>query len=201
MESTIGAHRRSGWLPSKNAICKPSVSFKKRFIAVNTTVMDNLSGSMKSKAFAMEMKTSLLMRSGIPYLRMKSKTLSSSCSSMNSWPLINIGKSAGAVCNFSGKVNIFWFMIIAKPKLNGAGMPLIKSNVVNSPGSSCMAKIILCTFHCNLSSMSNSEKRFIMFGYAPKKMCKPVSIQSPSLSCHALTLPPSTSLASNTIGS
>ena len=26
-----------------------------------------------------------------------------------------------------------------------------------------------------------------MFGYAPKKMCSPVSIQSPSSSCHALT--------------
>ena len=31
-------------------------------------------------------------------------------------------------------------------------------------------------------------------------MCKPVSIQSPSLSCHALTLPPSTLPLSRTIG-
>ena len=77
----------------------------------------------------------------------------------------------------------------------------MKSNDVNSPGSSCMAKIILCTFHCNLSSIFNSLNKFIMFGYAPKKMCNPVSIQSPSLSCHALTFPPNTSLASNTIGS
>jgi hypothetical protein len=34
----------------------------------------------------------------------------------------------------------------------------------------------------------------LMFGYAPKKMCSPVSYQSPSSSCHAATLPPSTSL-------
>ena len=64
-----------------------------------------------------------------------------------------------------------------------------------------MAKIILCTFHCSLSSMSSSANRFIMFGYAPKKMCRPVSIQSPSLSCHALTLPPRTSRPSRTMGS
>ena len=49
--------------------------------------------------------------------------------------------------------------------------------------------------------MSNSANMFIMFGYAPKKMCSPVSIQSPSSSCHADTLPPSTSRASSTSGS
>ena len=47
---------------------------------------------------------------------------------------------------------------------------MTKSKVVNSPGSSCMAKIILCTFHWRRSSMSSSAKRFIMLGYAPKKM-------------------------------
>ena len=61
-------------MPSRNAICRPSVSFKKRFIAVSTTVMESLSGSMKSSALAMEMNTSSLMRSGMPYLRMKSST-------------------------------------------------------------------------------------------------------------------------------
>mmetsp|Transcript_10796 Transcript_10796/g.30648 ORF Transcript_10796/g.30648 Transcript_10796/m.30648 type:complete len:279 (-) Transcript_10796:344-1180(-) len=197
----IGSHKRSGWLPSKNAICKPSVSFKKRFIAVNTTVMDNLSGSIKSNAFAMEINTSSLILSGMPYFLMKSVTDNSSCLSIKSWPSINIGNNGGAVCNFSGNVNIFWFNKMAKAKLNGAGMPLTKSNVVNSPGNSCIAKIILCTFHCKRSSMSNSLNKFIMFGYAPKKMCKPVSIQSPSLSFHAETLPPKTSLASKTIGS
>lgn len=39
-----------------------------------------------------------------------------------------------------------------------------------------------------------------MLGYAPKKMCKPVSIQSPSLSCQADTLPPSTLPRSSTTG-
>ena len=107
IESTMGAHNRSGWLPSKKAICKPSVSFKNRFIAVNTTVIESLSGSMKSKALAMEMKTSSLMRSGMPYFRIKSCTLSSSCLSMKSCPSINMGNSGGAVCNFSGKLNIF----------------------------------------------------------------------------------------------
>ena len=164
MWSTMGAHRRSGWLPSRNAICRPSVSFKKRFIAVSTTVMESLSGSMKSSALAMEMNTSSLMRSGIPYLRMKSCTESSSCSSMKSWPSMSMGINGGAVWSFSGSVSIFWFIRMARPKLSGAGMPFTKSKLVNSPGSSCMAKIILCTFHCRRSSMSSSANRFIMFG-------------------------------------
>eukprot|EP00962_Isochrysis_galbana_P053022 scaffold24490_cov101-Isochrysis_galbana.AAC.2 len=37
-------------------------------MAVSTTVMESLSGSMKSSALAIEMKTSSLMRSGMPYL-------------------------------------------------------------------------------------------------------------------------------------
>merc|ERR1719491_1251409 len=41
---------------------------------------------------------------------------------------------------------------------------------------------------------------FIMLGYAPKKMCRPVSIQSPSASCHAETFPPRTFRASYTVG-
>ena len=198
--SAIGAHSRSGWLPSRKAICSPSSSLRKRFIAVSTTAIDSLSGSMKSSAFAIEMKTSSLIRSGIPYLRMKSSTESSSCASMKSWPSISIGSSGGAVWIFSPSVSIFWLSRIARPKLNGAGIPGTKSKVVNSPGSSCIAKIILCTFHCSRSWIPSSANRFIMFGYAPKKMCSPVSIQSPSSSCHADTLPPSTSRASRTSG-
>mmetsp|Transcript_7136 Transcript_7136/g.21020 ORF Transcript_7136/g.21020 Transcript_7136/m.21020 type:complete len:249 (-) Transcript_7136:402-1148(-) len=194
--STMGAQRRSGWLPSRKAICSPLSSFRKRFMAVSTTVMESLSGSMKSRALAMEMKTSSLMRSGMPYLRMKSSTESSSCALMNSWPSMSIGSRGGAVWSFSPSVSIFWLSRIARPKLKGAGMPGMKSKVVNSPGSSCMAKTILCTFHWSRSWMPSSLKRRIMFGYAPKKMCSPVSIQSPSASCQALTLPPSTSRAS-----
>ena len=67
------------------------VSLRKRFMAVRTTVMESLSGSMKSSALAMEMNTSSLMRSGMPYLRMKSRTESSSCASMKSWPSMSIG--------------------------------------------------------------------------------------------------------------
>mmetsp|Transcript_11256 Transcript_11256/g.46984 ORF Transcript_11256/g.46984 Transcript_11256/m.46984 type:complete len:242 (+) Transcript_11256:1621-2346(+) len=160
----IGSHRRSGWLPSRKAICRPSVSLRKRFMAVSTTVMESLSGSIKSSALAIEMKTSSLMRSGMPYLRMKSRTESSSCSSMKSCPSMSMGNSGGAVCSFSASVSIFWLSRIARPKLSGAGMPSTKSKVVNSPGSSCMAKIILCVFHCSLSSMSSSSKRFIMLG-------------------------------------
>ena len=89
---------------------------------------------------------------------------------MKSWPSMSIGSRGGAVCSFSPSVSIFWFMRIASPKLKGAGMPGMKSKDVNSPGSSCMAKIILCTFHWRRSSMSSSAKRFIMLGYAPKKM-------------------------------
>ena len=36
MLPTMGAHRRSGWLPSRKAICRPSSSLRKRFIAVST---------------------------------------------------------------------------------------------------------------------------------------------------------------------
>mmetsp|Transcript_37727 Transcript_37727/g.82060 ORF Transcript_37727/g.82060 Transcript_37727/m.82060 type:complete len:362 (-) Transcript_37727:221-1306(-) len=201
MYSFSGAHTRSGWFPSRNAIWRPSVSLRKRFMAVSTTTMDSLSGSIKSSALAMEMNTSVLMRSGMPYLRMKVRQLSSSCLSMKSCPSINIGASAGMHWIFSLRVSILSFRRMARPKLRGAGMPLMKSKVVNSPGSSCMAKIILCTFHCRRSSMSSSSNRFITFGYAPKKMCRPVSIQSPSLSCHADTFPPSTSRASYTVGS
>ena len=60
-------------------------------------------------------------------------------------------------------MSIFWFNRIAKPKLNGAGMPGMKSNVVNSPGSSCIAKTILCTFH-GADPMSSSLNNRIMFG-------------------------------------
>mmetsp|Transcript_15069 Transcript_15069/g.58939 ORF Transcript_15069/g.58939 Transcript_15069/m.58939 type:complete len:242 (+) Transcript_15069:946-1671(+) len=164
MWSTIGAQSLSGWLPSRKAICSPSVSLRKRFMAVNTTVMESLSGSMKSSALAMEMNTSSLIRSGMPYLRMKSRTESSSCSSIKSWPSMSMGIRGGAVWSFSPSVSIFWLRRMARPKFKGAGMPLTKSKVVNSPGSSCMAKIILCTFHWRRSSMSSSAKRFIMLG-------------------------------------
>mmetsp|Transcript_26766 Transcript_26766/g.61970 ORF Transcript_26766/g.61970 Transcript_26766/m.61970 type:complete len:308 (+) Transcript_26766:878-1801(+) len=200
MRSTMGAQRRSGWFPSRKAICSPLSSLRKRFIAVSTTVIESLSGSMKSSALAIEMKTSVLMRSGMPYLRMNSRQESSSWSLMNSWPLISMGSSAGMHWIFSWSVSIFWFSRMASPKLNGAGIPGIKSKVVNSPGSSCIAKIIWWIFHWRRSSMSSSLNRFIMLGYAPKKMCRPVSIQSPSLSCQALTFPPSTSRASSTRG-
>mmetsp|Transcript_25809 Transcript_25809/g.37025 ORF Transcript_25809/g.37025 Transcript_25809/m.37025 type:complete len:262 (-) Transcript_25809:1400-2185(-) len=200
MCSCMGAHSLSGWLPSRKAICSPLSSFRKRFMAVSTTVIDSLSGSMKSSALAMATNTSSLMRSGMPYLRMKSVTLSSSCWSMKGCPSSSMGSRGGAVCSFSQKVSIFWLLRMARPKLKGAGMPGMKSKVVNSPGSSCIAKIIWWIFHCRRSSMDSSLNRFIMFGYAPKKMCSPVSIQSPSLSCQADTLPPSTSLASRTIG-
>mmetsp|Transcript_87492 Transcript_87492/g.120550 ORF Transcript_87492/g.120550 Transcript_87492/m.120550 type:complete len:244 (-) Transcript_87492:124-855(-) len=164
MCSFIGAQRRSGWLPSRNAICRPSVSFRKRFIAVSTTVMESLSGSMKSSALAMATKTSSLMRSGMPYFSMNSSTDMSSCWSMNFWPSTSMGSSGGAVCSFSGIVSICWFSRIARAKLRGAGTPSRKSNVVNSPGSSCMAKIIWWRFHCRRSSMLSSAKRFIMLG-------------------------------------
>mmetsp|Transcript_76657 Transcript_76657/g.228487 ORF Transcript_76657/g.228487 Transcript_76657/m.228487 type:complete len:279 (+) Transcript_76657:1174-2010(+) len=198
--STIGAQSRCGWFPSRKAICRPSVSLRKRFMAVNTTVMESLSGSMKSSALAIAMKTSSLIRSGMPYWRMNCRTERSSCLSMNFCPSTSIGSSGGAVCSFSGIVNIFWLSRIARAKFKGAGTPSKKSKVVNSPGRSCIAKIIWWRFHCRRSSMPSSEKRFIMFGYAPKNMCRPVSIQSPSSSCHADTLPPRTSRASKTIG-
>mmetsp|Transcript_2601 Transcript_2601/g.6591 ORF Transcript_2601/g.6591 Transcript_2601/m.6591 type:complete len:305 (+) Transcript_2601:854-1768(+) len=200
MCSTMGAQRRSGWLPSRKAICSPLSSLRKRFMAVSTTVIESLSGSMKSRALAIEMNTSVLMRSGMPYLRMNSRHESSSWSLMNSCPLMSMGSSAGMHWIFSWRVSIFWFIRMASPKLKGAGIPGMKLKVVNSPGSSCMAKIIWWIFHCRRSSMSSSLKRFIMLGYAPKKMWRPVSIQSPSLSCQAATLPPSISRASSTRG-
>mmetsp|Transcript_12107 Transcript_12107/g.35978 ORF Transcript_12107/g.35978 Transcript_12107/m.35978 type:complete len:203 (+) Transcript_12107:712-1320(+) len=97
MCSFMGAQRRSGWLPSRKAICRPSVSFRKRFIAVSTTVMESLSGSMKSRALAMAMNTSSLMRSGMPYFFMNSLTDKSSCWSMKFWPSTSIGRRGGAV--------------------------------------------------------------------------------------------------------
>mmetsp|Transcript_160576 Transcript_160576/g.490867 ORF Transcript_160576/g.490867 Transcript_160576/m.490867 type:complete len:227 (-) Transcript_160576:526-1206(-) len=107
MWSTIGAQRRSGWLPSRKAICRPSVSLRNRFIAVSTTVMDSLSGSMKSRALAMAMKTSSLIRSGMPYCCMNWRTERSSCLSMKFCPSTSMGSRGGAVCSFSGMVSIF----------------------------------------------------------------------------------------------
>ncbi|KAL7553899.1 hypothetical protein ACHAWF_017239 [Thalassiosira exigua] len=192
----MGLHSRSDWLPSRNAICNPLLSFRKRFIAVRTTVIESLSGSMKSRALAMAINTSSLMRSGMPYLRMNCVTLNSSCASIKDWPSMSMGIRGGAVCNFSGRVSIFWFIKMASPKLNGAGMPGMKSKDVNSPGSSCMAKIIWWIFHWRRSWIPSSANMFMTLGYAPKKMCRPVSIQSPSSSCHAETFPPRTSRAS-----
>mmetsp|Transcript_24989 Transcript_24989/g.65917 ORF Transcript_24989/g.65917 Transcript_24989/m.65917 type:complete len:350 (-) Transcript_24989:121-1170(-) len=196
---TIGAQRRSGWFPSKKAVWLPSLSLMKRFIAVSTTVIESLSGSMKSRAFAIATKISCEMRSGMPYFLMNWLTDSSSCASMKLCPSKSIGRRGGPVCSFSRGLSIFWFSRIAAAMFRGAGRPG-NSKVVNSPGSSCIAKVIWCLFHCNLSSIPSSAKRFIMFGYAPKKMCKPVSTQSPSSSCHADTFPPSTSRASSTTG-
>ena len=146
------------------------------------------------------MKISSLMRSGIPYLRMKSRTESSSCASMKLCPSTSIGSSAGTIRSFSSTVSISVFCRIASAIPNGAGTPGVNSKLVNCPGRSRIANDIRCAFHCSRSWMFSSEKRFIMFGYAPKKMCSPVSIQSPSASCHADTLPPSTFRASSTIG-
>mmetsp|Transcript_26995 Transcript_26995/g.51441 ORF Transcript_26995/g.51441 Transcript_26995/m.51441 type:complete len:223 (-) Transcript_26995:446-1114(-) len=140
--STMGAHTRSGWLPSRKAICKPSVSLRKRFIAVSTTTIDSLSGSMKSSALAMEMNTSVLMRSGMPYLRMKFRHDSSSWRSMKSWPSTSMGSRAGMHWIFSFSESILSLVKMASPKLKGAGIPLTKLKLVNSPGSSCIAKII-----------------------------------------------------------
>ena len=33
--------------------------------------------------------------------------------------------SGGAVCSFSARVSIFWLSRMARPKLSGAGMPLL----------------------------------------------------------------------------
>lgn len=54
---------------------------------------------------------------------------------------------------------------------------------------------MLWDFHWSRSSIPSSLNILFTFGYAPKKMCRPVSTQSPSLSCHAETLPPKTSRA------
>ena len=79
----IGAHSLSGWLPSRKAIWRPSSSFRKRFIAVSTTVIESLSGSMKSSALPIAMKISSLILLGIPYFSMNCSTESSSCASIN----------------------------------------------------------------------------------------------------------------------
>mmetsp|Transcript_1768 Transcript_1768/g.3837 ORF Transcript_1768/g.3837 Transcript_1768/m.3837 type:complete len:270 (-) Transcript_1768:508-1317(-) len=164
MYSFIGLHTLSGWLPSRKAICSPLSSLRNLFMAVSTTVMDSLSGSMKSRALAIATNTSSLIRSGMPNFLMKSVTLSSSCASMKDCPSTSMGSRGGAVWIFSSRVSIFWFLRMASPKLKGAGTPGMKSNVVNSPGSCCMANIIWCTFHCSLSCRSSSANRFIMLG-------------------------------------
>eukprot|EP00900_Chrysochromulina_parva_P023430 jgi/Chrpa1/5720/Chrysochromulina_OHIO_Genome00015206-RA len=139
----IGAHSRSGWLPSKKAVCEPSASLMKRFIAVSTTVIESLSGSMKSSALPIAMKISSLMRLGIPYFSMNCSTESSSCASMNDWPSVSIGSSPGTIRSFSSIVSISVLLRIAAAMLKGAGTLGGKLKLVNSPGRSCMANVIL----------------------------------------------------------
>jgi hypothetical protein len=50
---------------------------------------------------------------------------------------------------------------------NGAGSVSRKSNRLNSPGLSGIAKIIECSFHCNLSFIPSSPNKFCILGYAP----------------------------------
>mmetsp|Transcript_6540 Transcript_6540/g.24294 ORF Transcript_6540/g.24294 Transcript_6540/m.24294 type:complete len:212 (-) Transcript_6540:85-720(-) len=111
-----------------------------------------------------------------------------------------MGNSASPKRSFSGHVSIWLLLAIAHTPFQGAGSHDGKSKRENSPGESGIAKIMACSFHCRRSSMSSSANRFIMFGYAPKKMCSPVSIQSPSSSCQADTLPPRTLPRSSTMG-
>ena len=92
---------------------------------------------------------------------------------MKSWPSMSMGMSGGAVWIFSSRVSILRLLRMAQRKLKGAGTPGGKSNVVNSPGSSCqtrgrlseivgeqpgfrqastcIAKIIWWIFHCSRS--------------------------------------------------
>mmetsp|Transcript_30763 Transcript_30763/g.52626 ORF Transcript_30763/g.52626 Transcript_30763/m.52626 type:complete len:200 (+) Transcript_30763:1001-1600(+) len=170
MWAFMGAQTRSGWLPSRKAICRPLSSLRNLFIAVSTTVIESLSGSIKSSAFPIAMKISSLIRSGMPYLRINWRTESSSCRSMKSCPSRSIGSSPGTIFSFSSTVSIFVLPRIASAMLNGAGTPSANSKEVNSPGRSCMAKVMRCGFHCRRSSISSSANKFIMFGYAPKKM-------------------------------
>mmetsp|Transcript_13605 Transcript_13605/g.30005 ORF Transcript_13605/g.30005 Transcript_13605/m.30005 type:complete len:201 (-) Transcript_13605:731-1333(-) len=146
-----GAHRRAGWLPSKKAHSDPCCSFINLFMAVRITAIDSLSGSMKSSALAMGWNISWFMRSGMPYFSMYSITLSSSCSSINACPCSIMGTRAGTVRSFSERVSIFRLVRIASAKCRGAGTPGMKLKVVNSPGNSCIAKTIWCSFHCSLS--------------------------------------------------
>mmetsp|Transcript_46288 Transcript_46288/g.90374 ORF Transcript_46288/g.90374 Transcript_46288/m.90374 type:complete len:213 (+) Transcript_46288:1074-1712(+) len=196
MCSTRGWQRRSGWFPSRKAVCDPSASLMKRFMAVRITLMLSLSGSVKSSALPMATKISSLIRSGMPYFFINSTTLSSSWASMKDCPSSSIGRRPGTIRSFSSRVSISVFVRIAAAMLKGAGTPAGNSKDVNRPGSSCIANVMRCSFHCSRSSISSSSNRFIMWGYAPKKMCRPVSIQSPSSSCHADTLPPRTPRAS-----
>mmetsp|Transcript_32741 Transcript_32741/g.72329 ORF Transcript_32741/g.72329 Transcript_32741/m.72329 type:complete len:206 (+) Transcript_32741:1644-2261(+) len=161
--------------------------------------MDRSSGSMKLRALAMAMNTSSFTRSGTPCLRIHSVTVSLSCSSTYFWPKMMAGSRPMANWIFSGHVNIWLLLRMAMMPFHGAGISG-KSKRLNSPGRLGMAKIMECSFHCSLFSMFSSLNRFWMLGYAPKKMCRPVSYQSPSSSFQAATLPPSTFLPSKTIG-
>ena len=119
----------------------------KRFIAVRTTLIESLSGSIKSSAFPIAMKISSLTRWGMPNLRMNSSTESSSCLSMNDCPSVSIGKRAGTILIFSSHESICVFERIASAMLKGAGTPSGNSKEVNSPGRSRIANVIRCSFH------------------------------------------------------
>mmetsp|Transcript_9133 Transcript_9133/g.23440 ORF Transcript_9133/g.23440 Transcript_9133/m.23440 type:complete len:319 (+) Transcript_9133:578-1534(+) len=201
MRSAMGWQSRVLGGPSRKAIFEPLFSCRKRLSAVSTTVMDSSSGLQKLSALDMATKTSSFTRSGTFCFRIHSDTEYLSCSSTYFCPRMMAGSKPKPNWIFSGHVSMSLLRRMATRPFQGAGMSG-KSKRLNSPGLPWlpMAKIIEWHFHWRRSSMSSSFKRFIMFGYAPKKMCSPVSYQSPSSSWKAATFPPSTSRPSSTMG-
>ena len=64
-------HRLLVWFPLRKAICSLLDLLRKNIMTINATVVEIFSRLMKSKALAMNMKTSLLMHSVVPYFLIK----------------------------------------------------------------------------------------------------------------------------------
>mmetsp|Transcript_23846 Transcript_23846/g.47456 ORF Transcript_23846/g.47456 Transcript_23846/m.47456 type:complete len:294 (-) Transcript_23846:691-1572(-) len=142
MDERRGAHSLEGWLPSRKAVCDPSASFMNLFIAVRITVMLSLSGSTKSRALPIAMKSSVRTLEGMLYSSMNSDTDFSSWRSMKSWPSRSMGRRPGTIATLSRRESMSLLPRIAAAMFRGAGTLGGKSKLVNRPGYCCIAKVM-----------------------------------------------------------
>ena len=127
----------------------------------------------------MAMKTSLLIRSGIPHLRMNCVTLSSSCASMGHH-LELLPRGEHPLVHEDGQAEV-----------EGGGDAGDEVEAGELAGELLHGEDHLVDLPLEPVVDVQLGEHVHHVRVRPKKMCRPVSIQSPSASCHADTFPAS----------